>query len=392
MERETAARRAQIELQLEDEARKRQALEALEEEHQARVQEIRSAALSGGADFVADNAGLESDPFEAEMEAIRARADARIEAIREAYAGEIELHREAQEQIREINEAAAKRIETLHKERMQGYVSSTADAFGSVAKILKKAGKEQSAAYKIAIAAQRAFTAVSIGLSAAKNLASASEVGFPQNIPFIAGALAQIAQITALFTQAQGFAEGGQVGGRFIRVSNGEHRISADRAAEFLPLLRAINSGRAPSGLPLASGGASATGHIRGPGTSKSDSIFMRANAGDFIVQAPHAQRYRDLLSAIETGRIGRFPRFNVGGLVGGVAQRAVTQVPIEAARSANVQNNIYNNAPAEIRTELNPTGGVDVYIDAITSEIGRGGGPFTDMLEARYGLSRQGT
>lgn len=63
------------------------------------------------------------------------------------------------------------------------------------------------------------------------------------------------------------------------------------------------------SGLKLASGG-----QVSGPGSATSDSIPARLSNGEFVVNAASAKRHRDILEAINSGRV---PAFADGGLVG---------------------------------------------------------------------------
>ncbi len=71
-------------------------------------------------------------------------------------------------------------------------------------------------------------------------------------------------------------------------------------------------------------------GHVSGPGTATSDSIFARVSNGEFIVNAAAASKHGKLLEAINSGKV---PRFADGGIVGGglvtsianLAQAAVT-------------------------------------------------------------------
>lgn len=88
-----------------------------------------------------------------------------------------------------------------------------------------------------------------------------------------------------------------------------------------LDLLRAIASlaasvgGTAPAGAVTAAGG----GHIRGPGTSTSDSIPAWLSDGEFVIRARSVAKYgAGLLNAINRGTF-KMPRFNLGGLVSGM-------------------------------------------------------------------------
>lgn len=69
--------------------------------------------------------------------------------------------------------------------------------------------------------------------------------------------------------------------------------------------------------LGLSKGGvveAATGGYIRGPGTGTSDSIPARLSDGEYVVNAAATARNRDLLDAINSGKIAAFA---TGGLVG---------------------------------------------------------------------------
>lgn len=68
--------------------------------------------------------------------------------------------------------------------------------------------------------------------------------------------------------------------------------------------------------LGFAEGGA-----VRGPGTSRSDSVPAMLSNGEFVVNARSASKYAPLLTAINSGRA---PRFADGGLVGGSSRRGL--------------------------------------------------------------------
>ncbi|MDH2647510.1 phage tail tape measure protein, partial [Acinetobacter baumannii] len=73
---------------------------------------------------------------------------------------------------------------------------------------------EQSKAYKIMFAADKAYAIAAAGIAIQQNIAAASKAGFPRNIPLIAGAVAQGASIIANIRaiKDQGFADGGYTG------------------------------------------------------------------------------------------------------------------------------------------------------------------------------------
>ncbi|HBI2331925.1 TPA: hypothetical protein OXS04_003879, partial [Acinetobacter baumannii] len=73
---------------------------------------------------------------------------------------------------------------------------------------------EQSKAYKIMFAADKAYAIAAAGISIQQSIAKAASVGFPANIPLIASAIAQGASIIANIRaiKDQGFADGGYTG------------------------------------------------------------------------------------------------------------------------------------------------------------------------------------
>src|SRR5215211_7646938 len=62
-------------------------------------------------------------------------------------------------------------------------------------------------------------------------------------------------------------------------------------------------------GLGFADGG-----FVSGPGSSRSDSVPAMLSNGEFVINASAAARFGPLLSAINSGKVGRFAD---GGLVG---------------------------------------------------------------------------
>jgi hypothetical protein len=71
-------------------------------------------------------------------------------------------------------------------------------------------------------------------------------------------------------------------------------------------------------------GGYAEGGLVSGPGTSRSDSIPARLSNGEFVVRAAATSQHRDLLEAINSGRVARFAD---GGLVGSMTTPAASMV-----------------------------------------------------------------
>jgi len=85
-------------------------------------------------------------------------------------------------------------------------------------------------------------------------------------------------------------------------------------------------------------------GHVKGPGTSKSDSIPAMLSDGEFVVNAASTQKHRALLETINSGKIARFAD---GGIVG-------NGKPVPVGFAANDNSAVTINAPVTV----NATGG----------------------------------
>ena len=74
---------------------------------------------------------------------------------------------------------------------------------------------EKSKAYAAAFAVEKAFAVAQAAIAMGQNIAQASAIGFPQNIPMIAGAMAQGAQIASIIASVAaptGYSDGGFTG------------------------------------------------------------------------------------------------------------------------------------------------------------------------------------
>ncbi len=145
---------------------------------------------------------------------------------------------DAQEEAIERQHQAA--MAQLQAAQTQVLLAGAESAFGSLAEIARAFGGEQSATYRALFALSKAFAIAQAAIALANNVAEASKYGFPQNIPFIAGALAQGATIAGLIAQVT------------------------------------FNGG----------GGYARGGHVRGPGTATSDSIPAWLSDFEFVTRA----------------------------------------------------------------------------------------------------------
>lgn len=139
------------------------------------------------------------------------------------------IDQKAQDPAADLNQIAALREEAwqAHHDRMNNietdYQMSSMQlqaSYGegitnSMATMFKAMGGEQSKGYQVMYSISRGFAAAQAAISLVTNIAKASEIGFPQNIPMIAGAMAQGASIVAMLSSTQepaGFKLGGYTG------------------------------------------------------------------------------------------------------------------------------------------------------------------------------------
>ncbi|MDV7369213.1 tape measure protein [Acinetobacter baumannii] len=101
-----------------------------------------------------------------------------------------------------------------HQDRLNAQIALGGQMMGSLTSMFGSMFGEQSKAYKIMFAADKAYAIAAAGIAIQQNIAAASKVGFPLNLPLIAGAVAQGASIIANIRaiKDQGFAEGGYTG------------------------------------------------------------------------------------------------------------------------------------------------------------------------------------
>lgn len=103
-------------------------------------------------------------------------------------------------------------LATLNQAQNQLLLQQGANTFDALADAAKSYGGEQARTYRVLFAISKGFAVAQAAVALAQNVAEASKAGFPQNIGFIAGALAQGAQIASLLSAAQ-YATGGRITG-----------------------------------------------------------------------------------------------------------------------------------------------------------------------------------
>ncbi|MGK7715432.1 tape measure protein [Acinetobacter baumannii] len=124
----------------------------------------------------------------------------------------------AQDQRNQIAAEHAKNVQDIEdkyqQDRLNTQIAFGGQMMGSLTSMFGSMFGEQSKAYKIMFAADKAYAIAAAGIAIQQNIAAASEAGFPLNIPLIAGAVAQGASIIANIRaiKDQGFADGGYTG------------------------------------------------------------------------------------------------------------------------------------------------------------------------------------
>ncbi|MDC4734725.1 tape measure protein [Acinetobacter baumannii] len=100
------------------------------------------------------------------------------------------------------------------QDRLNTIIAFGGNMMGSLTSMFGSMFGEQSKAYKIMFAADKAYAIAAAGIAIQQNIAAASKAGFPLNLPLIAGAVAQGASIIANIRaiKDQGFADGGYTG------------------------------------------------------------------------------------------------------------------------------------------------------------------------------------
>lgn len=193
------------------------------------------------------------NPEQAKLDAINQQEATRLSIVQAAREQDLINEQQYQDMKTQIQQAGELQRNDMMMQNNALLLSSTGDFFGAMGDVLKNAKGEQSGIYKAMFAASKAFAIASASINLWQNVSKAMSVGFPMNIPFIAGAMAQGTAILQSLSsvQAAGFATGGLV---------------------------------------------------TGPGTGQSDSINARLSNGEFVSTKQATSRYRNTLEAMNRG------------------------------------------------------------------------------------------
>ncbi|EPF72545.1 hypothetical protein GCM10025882_31710 [Acinetobacter gyllenbergii] len=173
--------------------------------------------------------GTAQDLFDSKSAAVDYNEQGGLDAIKVQMEQQLISQQEFEDQKTAILQAAqdqrniiaaeyaqnAKDIEDKYQQdRLNTQIALGGQMMGSLTSMFGSMFGEQSKAYKIMFAADKAYAIAAAGIAIQQNIAAASKAGFPYNIPLIAGAIAQGASIIANIRaiKDQGFADGGYTG------------------------------------------------------------------------------------------------------------------------------------------------------------------------------------
>ena len=180
-----------------------------------------------------DQFSLEQERFD-RYDQSQALFDAEMAMAGENYALKEQAYQAHHDRMAEIEQNY--RMSSMQLQ--MGYAGNIVD---SMASMMKSMGGEQSSGYRVMYAASRVFTAANATLALIENVSNASKIGFPYNIPLIAGAFAQGATIASMLSDApQGFATGGLIRGPGTGTSDSIPIMASDK--EFMVRAAAVKS------------------------------------------------------------------------------------------------------------------------------------------------------
>lgn len=194
-----------------------------------------------------------ASPWEVEQQQITDKEAQRLAILEEARAADLINEQTYQDTKNQIIQSANDQRDQMMLNSTALLLGQTGEMFGGMASLMASWGKDQSGLYKTLFAASKAFAIAEASIALWQNVSKAMAYGFPQNIPFIAGAMAQGTSILGSLSSvgAQGFADGGLVRGPGTGrsdsipavLSDGEYVSTARATSRYRPQLEAMNNG-----------------------------------------------------------------------------------------------------------------------------------------------------
>lgn len=183
-----------------------------------RQDQERSSRMSSATNFFDSQKGVVNLNEQSSLDSLNAQMEAGLIQQQDYENQKTAIIQAAQEQRNQITSEYAQNSKDIEdkyqQDRLNTQIALGGQMMGSVTSMFGSMFGEQSKAYKLMFAADKAYAIAAAGIAIQQNIAAASKVGFPYNLPLIAGAVAQGASIIANIRaiKDQGFADGGYTG------------------------------------------------------------------------------------------------------------------------------------------------------------------------------------
>ncbi|MBE4721671.1 phage tail tape measure protein, partial [Acinetobacter baumannii] len=183
-----------------------------------RLDQERSSRLSAATNLLDSQQGVVNLNEQNSIEALNAQFEQQLISQQDYENQKTAIIQTAQDQRNQIAAEYAKNAKDIEdkyqQDRLNTQIAFGGQMMGSLTSMFGSMFGEQSKAYKIMFAADKAYAIAAAGIAIQQNIAAASKAGFPLNLPLIAGAVAQGASIIANIRaiKDQGFADGGYTG------------------------------------------------------------------------------------------------------------------------------------------------------------------------------------
>ncbi|MEX0569761.1 tape measure protein [Acinetobacter baumannii] len=183
-----------------------------------RLDQERSSRLSAATNLLDSQQGVVNLNEQNSIEALNAQFEQQLISQQDYENQKTAIIQAAQDQRNQIAAEYAKNAQDIEdkyqQDRLNTQIAFGGQMMGSLTSMFGSMFGEQSKAYKIMFAADKAYAIAAAGIAIQQNIAAASKAGFPYNLPLIAGAVAQGASIIANIRaiKDQGFADGGYTG------------------------------------------------------------------------------------------------------------------------------------------------------------------------------------
>ncbi|EOW8577472.1 phage tail tape measure protein, partial [Acinetobacter baumannii] len=183
-----------------------------------RLDQERSSRLSAATNLLDSQQGVVNLNEQNSIEALNAQFEQQLISQQDYENQKTAIIQTAQDQRNQIAAEYAKNAQDIEdkyqQDRLNTQIAFGGQMMGSLTSMFGSMFGEQSKAYKIMFAADKAYAIAAAGIAIQQNIAAASKAGFPYNLPLIAGAVTQGASIIANIRaiKDQGFADGGYTG------------------------------------------------------------------------------------------------------------------------------------------------------------------------------------